>query len=209
MIEGRWVRISTLHRSTLGDNLTFYLPELLCRICHWMYSTASHWALNVCFFSAEGCGCMCGPSAPSSEMHWGVLVFQRPLSLPRVLAAAPLTPAHRRGPSRPCRSGPIARTAWPCEAATLSSRARFRCHSCLSSRPPPLTWTRRRTLTEVGPPSGAGSSPWNGRPRVPALPPRHSSLGKRWPITTKPFWYQVGKEMGKAFERRRLIVILR
>ena len=34
MIEDRWVRISALHCSTLGDNLTFYLPELLCHVCH-------------------------------------------------------------------------------------------------------------------------------------------------------------------------------
>lgn len=152
MIEGRWVRISTLHRSTLGDNLTFYLPELLCHICHWMYSTASYWALSVVFFLPlrTDCSCMYDPSAPSSEMHWGVLFSKAGLPSwgPAVAPLMPTLPpslwlfqvgAHRK-------------TAWPCEAATLSFRTRCRCRSYLSSRQLPLIWTYPRTLTEVGPP---------------------------------------------------------
>lgn len=152
MIEDRWVRISALHCSTLGDNLTFYLPELLCHICHWMYSTASYWVLSV---FAGNYRCMCGPSAPSSEMRLGVWFLKSQPSFirsfwPLEIAVAPLVPAHLSDSSRPFRWGPIVKTAWPWEAAILFCQTRFRFHSFLSSLRLPLTWTHPRTLTEVG-----------------------------------------------------------
>lgn len=107
MIEDRWVRISALHCSTLGDNLTFYLPELLCHICHWMYSTASYWVLSV---FAGNYRCMCGPSAPSSEMRLGVWFLKsQPAfirsSWPLEIAVTPLVPAHLSGSSHPFQVG--------------------------------------------------------------------------------------------------------
>lgn len=157
MIEDRWVRISALHCSTLGDNLTFYLPELLCHICHWMYSTASYWVLSV---FAGYYRCMCGPPAPSSEMHLGVLFFKGQSSfirslLPLQTAVAPLVPAKLCASSHPFRLGPIVKMVWPWEAAILLCQTRFRFHSFLSSLQLPLIWTHPRTLTEVGPPQRA------------------------------------------------------
>lgn len=161
MIEGRWVRISTLHRSTLGDNLTFYLPELLCHICHWMYSTASYWALSVVFFflplrTVAACMILQRPLVKCT----GESCFQRLVFLPWGPAVAPLMPTYLRRPSGSFRLGPIVKTAWPCEAATLSFRTRCRCRSYLSSRQLPLIWTHPRTLTEVGP-------PWRGTSHFP------------------------------------------
>lgn len=158
MIEDRWVRISALHCSTLGDNLTFYLPELLCHICHWMYSPASYWAISVFAGSSR---CVRGPSAPSSEMCSGVLFFKGRCfssvrsSLPPGKAVAPPAPPELHGSSLPSRSGPIVKMAWPWEAAILLCQTRFQFHSFLSSLRPPPTWTHPRTLTEVGPPHRA------------------------------------------------------
>lgn len=90
----------------------------------------------------------------------GESCFQRLVFLPWGPAVAPLMPTYLRRPSGSFRSGPIVKTAWPCEAATLSFRTRCRCRSYLSSRQLPLIWTHPRTLTEVGP-------PWRGTSHFP------------------------------------------
>lgn len=189
MIEGRWVRISTLHRSTLGDNLTFYLPELLCHICHWMYSTASYWALSVVFFfpSAEDCSCMYDPSAPSSEMHWGVLFSKA--GLPSLGPCGRTSDAHLPPPS-----------LWLFQvgAHREDGVALRGSHSLVPNQVPvPQLPVQSATSPDLNPPQdpyrgrstleGHVSFPWNSRPRVPAVPPWHSSLRKHWPVTTKPF----------------------
>lgn len=194
MIEDRWVRISALHCSTLGDNLTFYLPELLCHICHWTYSTASYGVLSV---SAGDYRCIRGPSAPSSEMHLGVLFFKGQSSgpcYPWKKVVAPLVPTKLYGSSHPFRLGPIVKMAWPCEAAILLCQTRFRSHSFLSSQQLPLIWTHPRTLTEVGPPRGYLWPHLNNN-RSSADPKLiwHSSLNKHWQKTENQIWYKNGK----------------
>lgn len=87
MIEDRWVGISALGCSTLGDNLTFYLPELLCHVCHEACGAASSRAAcalcAVCAVCAVRTVRLYGPSAPSSETQPGA-VAHRPHPSPGV-----------------------------------------------------------------------------------------------------------------------------
>lgn len=123
MIEDRWVGIGALGCSTLGDNLTFYLPELLCRRCHEACGAASSRAVRargVSAHGARGCTgrlrplvkrspatCLTVPIPLLGSPGFGVLPAGRPSS--RVLPLS--SPAGRsapRGRGQPPRE-PLAR----------------------------------------------------------------------------------------------------
>lgn len=146
-------------------------------------------SVKCCFFfpSAEDCSCMYDPSAPSSEMHWGVLFSKA--GLPSLGPCGRTSDAHLPPPS-----------LWLFQvgAHREDGVALRGSHSLVPNQVPvPQLPVQSATSPDLNPPQdpyrgrstleGHVSFPWNSRPRVPVVPPWHSSLRKHWPVTTKPF----------------------
>lgn len=162
MIEDRWGGIGVLGCGTLGDNLTFYLPELLCRVCHGARGAASsRAACAVCVVCTACTVCavravrLDGLSAPSSETQPSAISPRPSPGVPGTRGSA-VCPAPRLS-STPSVRHPV------CSAPHLSGTPWS--HRCLS--PLPGRWEH---IARTGSASAAATRSCQTRSRSPSCP---------------------------------------